>query len=177
MDWVSHLLNDPERKAKAAQFQEDMREKLGSKVNLHPAQIKLIHGGQRETQIRATLELFQEEHKEAYATRSLTDEQLSFIEEQINALAESFSLQGKFEDAALVCFDEQSKAEYRKRADAVKSLNRKRCACPDTKTIPSPTSARGQKVSTVQVLEEFWIDRVIQITKCLTCNVLSARTV
>lgn len=152
------FLQDPERVKEQREEQAKRRGEFPHVTSRSPAQSNYLFGMARVEQALARLKV-------------KPDDPALF--EQI---ADGYALQAMFEEAAAFSLDEKRKVLYRERAEAVKNIGVQRCACPSVVRVASKRDAKGEEAKTQRPIEEVWAGgRVVQITRCEFCGVLSAR--
>lgn len=167
MSMLDTLL-DPSRRAEAARDQEKAREEFGHQVNRHPALIEYLHGLTREQHALQALESI-------YAL-SEDERDSSTLTILLSRLAEGYGLQARFKEAADVAPDGAHKTQYEAWAQALGSIGVRRCNCPPAVNQRSPNDAKGQNFPTSTVIKEVSDGkRVIALTRCSLCYVISAR--
>lgn len=158
---VLEFITDPERRAAERKRQEVEREKRGHLLRTHPAHMNFAFGEAKES---LALDLLDVPHDHKETLRLL------------NQLAEAYALQGRFREAAQATMDLELKSFYGVRADAVASLNMRRCNCPSAIQIKHPTDAKGQTVNQQPPIEEvFDGQRIVTFTRCSNCKSISAK--
>lgn len=152
------FLLEPERLEAARGKQAELRTKNSHVTARSPAHANYLVGVARVNAALAKLKVKREDAK------------------AVEQLAEGYALMGAFEEAAAFSLDEQKKAQYRLRAEAVSHIGVPSCMCPPTVRVQSNRDAKGEERETRRVIEEVWIEgRTVQITKCDLCGALSAR--
>lgn len=159
-------LLEPERRAEAHRAQAALRERMGDRVNRHPAQIQYLFGCAGEQQAMVNLERLYQAGEPDAATLSLL----------LTRLAGAYALQARFEEAANIEERAADKAAHQARAQAVATIGVRQCGCPPAVNRPWPGDAKGKNFPTQTVCEEvFDGKRIIDLTRCSVCRTISAR--
>lgn len=160
------LLLNPQRRAEAVEEQAALREKLGHKIDRHPAQIKFLHGLERERIMMPAIE-------DVYSGVNTAPDILPIL---LDRLAEGYALQGKFREAANIAQSAERQAEYESKAKAVEAIGVKQCPCPPAANRRKPGDAKGENYPTSTPIEEIFDGRrFITLTRCSICKTISAR--
>lgn len=160
------LLKDPVRREKAAQEQEERREKNSHVTNRTPAQANFLFGMAIERQAQSQLD--------AYVSQGEPSGSQRFVDLR-DRFAEAFALQAGFAMAAEVTGNEERRAEYLAKAEAIKRAGEKLCECPDITVRPSKVDAKGLREPTRHLLDEVYDgERVYSFFKCRGCGAINA---
>lgn len=147
MSMLETLL-DPQRRKKAAEDQDRLREVMGPRLARNAAQHNFLYGFARERLALEQLERLGDGHADPK------------LYEQ---LAEGLALQGNFEAAAAIAPEGERKKFYQEKVEAVARVNEDRCVC--LGKVSGAQIAAG-KVFTGKV--------TIQFTRCQWCGAVSA---
>lgn len=156
MDMLQQLL-DPERRAKAAKDQAELKQVMGHRVARRPGQANYLFGVARERMALNQLTV----------VGNLDDESRDAL---LSQLAEGLALQAKFEAAAQVAPEGDHKQEYFAKAEAIARVNEQQCACPVLQD-----AGDGGKEATQLSSEKAWNGKLtISFTRCKICKAISA---
>lgn len=164
MSMLETLLK-PERRQKAAEDQEALRQVMGHRVPRQPEQANYLYGVARER-----MALDQLEHLDL-------NEESEKVENLLNQLAEGRALQADFEGATELAPEGEHKEQYRAKAKAVANINQQQCGHPLLRLTGYANGKPNKPVgeSTQLKSETAWNGKLtITFTRCLLCGSISA---
>lgn len=158
MSMLETLL-DPERRRKAKEDQDELREKHGGRVVKDDPAIATFYWGQQREQ--SALAMLDHDSTHGWVLKQL---------------AEGLAAQARYAEAADVTSDPALKTGYEQRAAALDAAGTRICDCPSIQLLPDPNDAKGRAFDNPRDIERvFDGERIITITRCSFCKTISAR--
>ncbi len=154
------VLLEPERRAKAAKEQEQLREKNQHRIVTDPALVTFYWG----------------QNLERTALNQIESNDFSDRGQQaLGQLSDALAAQARFSEAADLTQSDAQKKDYHAKALALEHVGERQCQCAPEKVYPKPGDAKGHRIESLRDIQRVSDgQRVYRLRSCLHCGAISA---